>query len=104
MGNIVLGTVSYLCHVWSQKLTGILISYIYHLDRDYILSLANTVSWHEVDALRDAIWKHVASETSIRVHIPVRHVTAVTDCFYSIVGVVDWAHDVPSSLVIPHSA
>jgi hypothetical protein len=46
-------------------------SYIYRLDCDYILSLAQTVSWQEVDALRDAIWQHIACETSIRVHIPV---------------------------------
>ncbi|KAF2645756.1 hypothetical protein P280DRAFT_545678 [Massarina eburnea CBS 473.64] len=43
---------------------------IEHLDPEYILVLANTAWYHQVDVLRDAIYKHLDRETSIRVHFP----------------------------------
>jgi hypothetical protein len=45
--------------------------YIANLDPYYILALAETASDHQVEALRDAIFKHIALQTSIRVRIPV---------------------------------
>ncbi|OCK76085.1 hypothetical protein K432DRAFT_307150 [Lepidopterella palustris CBS 459.81] len=44
--------------------------YIPNLDPNFILALAETASFHQVSALRDAIWKHLAFQTSIRVKIP----------------------------------
>ncbi|KAH8588290.1 hypothetical protein B0O99DRAFT_693577 [Bisporella sp. PMI_857] len=44
--------------------------YIQNLDPYYILALAQTSSFHQVTVLRDAIWKHLALQTSIRVKIP----------------------------------
>lgn len=43
--------------------------YVADLDPDYILAIARTAPWYQVGTLRDAIWKHVALQTSIRVKI-----------------------------------
>ena len=45
--------------------------YIANLDPAYILALAETASFHQLSVLRDAIWKHLALQTSIMVKIPV---------------------------------
>lgn len=47
-------------------------SYIPQLDPDYIVTLAKTALHHQVEALRDTIYKHVAAVTSIKVRLPVR--------------------------------
>jgi len=44
-------------------------SYIANLDPNAILALAETASPHQVLALREAIWKHIASQTSIGISI-----------------------------------
>jgi hypothetical protein len=44
--------------------------YVKDLDPSYILALGATVSHHQVEFLRDAIWKHLAFQTSIRVTVP----------------------------------
>src|SRR5579859_1434680 len=49
----------------------ILRSYIANLDRTYILVLFKTASSRQVSVLRDAIWKHIAFQISIRAKIPV---------------------------------
>ncbi|KAF2489385.1 hypothetical protein BU16DRAFT_180672 [Lophium mytilinum] len=41
--------------------------YIPNLDPHYTLALAETAPFHQVRALRDAIWNHLALETSLRV-------------------------------------
>ncbi|PSS22711.1 hypothetical protein M430DRAFT_16661 [Amorphotheca resinae ATCC 22711] len=46
--------------------------YIADLDPYYILALTETASFHQVSVLRDAIWKYLACQTSIRVKIPYR--------------------------------
>jgi hypothetical protein len=47
--------------------------YISQLTPEYITALAETVSNLQVDALRDAVAKHISFSTSIRVHLPVCH-------------------------------
>jgi hypothetical protein len=42
------------------------------LDPYYILALAVTAPSHQALVLRDAIYKHIAFQTTIRVKIPVR--------------------------------
>ncbi|KAF3006042.1 hypothetical protein E8E13_010813 [Curvularia kusanoi] len=44
--------------------------YIYGLSPEYIISLVKSASNLQISALRDTICKHVAFETSIRIHIP----------------------------------
>jgi len=46
-------------------------SYIADLDPYYILALTETATFHQASVLRDAIWKYLALQTSIRVKIPV---------------------------------
>jgi hypothetical protein len=46
-------------------------SYISDLDPYYILALTKTAAFHEVSSLRDALWKHIARQTSLKVRIPV---------------------------------
>jgi hypothetical protein len=46
-------------------------SYVSKLTPEFVKSLAKTAWHHQMDALRDAIWKHIALETSLRVHAPV---------------------------------
>ncbi|KAF2185092.1 hypothetical protein K469DRAFT_688302 [Zopfia rhizophila CBS 207.26] len=46
--------------------------YISNLDPLFILALTETAPNHQVPALRDAIWKHVASQTSMKIQIPLR--------------------------------
>ncbi|KAF2176999.1 hypothetical protein K469DRAFT_382413 [Zopfia rhizophila CBS 207.26] len=46
--------------------------YISNLDPYYILALAETASFHQRPALKDAIWKHIAHQLSIWVDIPSR--------------------------------
>ncbi|EUC40142.1 hypothetical protein COCMIDRAFT_41480 [Bipolaris oryzae ATCC 44560] len=46
------------------------VSYISKLTPSFVCALAKTGWHHQMKALRDAIWKHIALETSIRVHIP----------------------------------
>lgn len=48
-------------------------SYITNLNPSYILALAETAPFHQVSALRDALWKHIALQTSLRVKLPVSH-------------------------------
>jgi hypothetical protein len=38
-----------------------------------MLALAETATFHEVPLLRDAIWKHLAGRTSLKVGIPVSY-------------------------------
>jgi hypothetical protein len=45
--------------------------YIYQLCPQYILSLLQTAYCHQQEALREAIWKHLTREASVRVHVPV---------------------------------
>ena len=45
--------------------------YIENLSPSYIFALSETATDHQVPALRDAIWKHVALQPSIGVKIPV---------------------------------
>ncbi|KAL1793160.1 hypothetical protein ACET3X_008142 [Alternaria dauci] len=45
--------------------------YISKLNPEFVSSLAKTVWTGEVEALRDAVCKHIAMETSIRVHVPI---------------------------------
>ncbi|KAF2193385.1 hypothetical protein K469DRAFT_734797, partial [Zopfia rhizophila CBS 207.26] len=52
--------------------------YISNLDPYYILALINTASSHQVSALRDAIWKHLAWQMSIKVKIPPKGYSAFT--------------------------
>jgi hypothetical protein len=54
-----------------NRLLSIFRSYITNLDPYYILALTETASFRQVSVLRDAFWKHVALQTSIRVKIPV---------------------------------
>ncbi|KAF2181077.1 hypothetical protein K469DRAFT_590492 [Zopfia rhizophila CBS 207.26] len=44
--------------------------YIANLNPHYIFALTETASFHQVSVLRDAIWKHLALQTSIRVKVP----------------------------------
>ncbi|KAE9993018.1 hypothetical protein EG327_006800 [Venturia inaequalis] len=46
--------------------------YIRNLDKWFILALAETVPFHQVRALRDAIGNHLKRKTSVRVHMGVR--------------------------------
>jgi hypothetical protein len=46
-------------------------SYIANLNPSYIRALSETAPEHQVPALRDAIWKHVALQSSIGIKIPV---------------------------------
>lgn len=46
-------------------------SYISNLNPYYILALTETASFHQVEILRDAIFKHIALQTSIRARINV---------------------------------
>ncbi|KAF2194379.1 hypothetical protein K469DRAFT_126254 [Zopfia rhizophila CBS 207.26] len=46
--------------------------YINDPDPAYILALAETASYHQIPALIDAIWQHIAFQISIRIQIPVR--------------------------------
>jgi hypothetical protein len=46
-------------------------SYIANLDPHYIFALTETASFHQVSVLRDAIFRHLAMNTSIRVKVPV---------------------------------
>ncbi|KAE9369078.1 hypothetical protein N431DRAFT_345415 [Stipitochalara longipes BDJ] len=48
------------------------LTYIRNLDASYMLALAETALSHEVPLLRDAIWKHYARQTSLKVTIPYR--------------------------------
>ncbi|CAN9390927.1 unnamed protein product [Alternaria alternata] len=45
--------------------------YISKLTPEFVGSLTKTVWTAEVEALRDAVCKHIAMETSIRVHVPI---------------------------------
>ncbi|KAF1929712.1 uncharacterized protein M421DRAFT_91531 [Didymella exigua CBS 183.55] len=45
--------------------------YIYRLCPQYILALIRTAYRHQLAALRDTIWQHIACEASMRVKIPV---------------------------------
>jgi hypothetical protein len=49
----------------------ICLRFINELDLAFVLALADTSSWNEVLALRPAIRRHLARETSIQVHVPV---------------------------------
>jgi hypothetical protein len=40
---------------------------IRNLDADTIRTLAETALWHQWDCLKDAFWKHISFETSIRI-------------------------------------
>ena len=51
----------------------LLYSYIARLTPQFVKALAVTAPWSQVDALRDAISKHLTLETSFRVQIPVSH-------------------------------
>lgn len=42
-------------------------SYITNISPQYILAVTETAPWHQVESLRDALWKHLASQTSIKV-------------------------------------
>ncbi|KAF2684746.1 hypothetical protein K458DRAFT_487060 [Lentithecium fluviatile CBS 122367] len=44
--------------------------YIADIDSDYVMALVNTVDWLQVPTLRDAIWKHITLQTSLRLKIP----------------------------------
>ncbi|KAF1971522.1 hypothetical protein BU23DRAFT_184433 [Bimuria novae-zelandiae CBS 107.79] len=44
--------------------------HVTHLNERYIRALAKTVWYHQAGALRDAIFKHVDREASLRVYIP----------------------------------
>ena len=46
-------------------------SYISHLDPHYVLALAETAALHQVQSLQDAIWRHLTSQTSIKVELSV---------------------------------
>ncbi|OCK76055.1 hypothetical protein K432DRAFT_307225 [Lepidopterella palustris CBS 459.81] len=46
--------------------------YIADLDPYYVLALTETAAFHQVSVLKDAIWQHIALQTSIRVKIPPR--------------------------------
>lgn len=48
-----------------------LCSHINNLDAQYIRTLVETASFHQMEALQDAIWKHLALKTSLRVKLPV---------------------------------
>ncbi|KAF3397013.1 hypothetical protein DPV78_008323 [Talaromyces pinophilus] len=41
--------------------------YITNISPQYILAITETAPWHQVESLRDALWKHLASQTSIKV-------------------------------------
>src|SRR5205823_2687952 len=43
--------------------------YVEDLDPNYILAIARTAPRHQVEMLRDAIWKHIALQTAIRIKI-----------------------------------
>lgn len=45
--------------------------YIADLDPKYILALVKNVSYHQVEHLRDAIWKYLALHASVEVKLPV---------------------------------
>lgn len=46
-------------------------SFVPNLDRDFILALASSTLHHQRSALRDALFKHIACEASLRVVLPV---------------------------------
>jgi hypothetical protein len=46
-------------------------SYVENLDASYVRALLETASNFQEEALRDAIWKHLALEASLRVSIRV---------------------------------
>jgi hypothetical protein len=66
--------------VHAKAFTNIFGRYISNLDPYYILALAETASFHQVSVLRDAIWKYLALQTSIRVKIPVSTVHTIATC------------------------
>jgi hypothetical protein len=63
---------SSIVYVLRKSQTDVVLRYISQLTPDYIAALAETVSDLQVDALRDAVAKHLSFSTSIRVHMPVR--------------------------------
>lgn len=46
-------------------------SYISNLNPYYILALTETATFHQVAVFKDAIWKHLALQTSIRARVTV---------------------------------
>jgi len=61
------------CHEVLAKLPlNALYSYIPNLDRNYIHALAETAPFHQTEALRDALHKHLALQTAIQVHVCVQ--------------------------------
>uniref|UniRef100_A0A093VLK9 Uncharacterized protein n=1 Tax=Talaromyces marneffei PM1 TaxID=1077442 RepID=A0A093VLK9_TALMA len=44
--------------------------YITKMSPHYVLAITETAPWHEVESLRDALWKHLASQMSIKVILP----------------------------------